>query len=95
MDKKELTKIMIEQARIEISSTKSENILARASVIIGLIEMKGWTISRSKFNDQEYYVLPPHIMKYLIIYVDNPELYSSLVGKIVHAYEKSKFDCTI
>jgi len=90
MDKRELTKIMVEEASVEILESKSEHFLARATVSFGLLETKGWTIAYSKFEKQTYHVLPPRKIKYLFVYLDDTELFSSLIGKISYAYENNK-----
>ena len=88
MNEKELTKIMIEAAHVEIHDVNCEHFLAVANVIIGYLEIRSWTIGPSKFPNCKYSVQPPRIRKFNYSYISDKDLYGVLQEKIISAYER-------
>lgn len=90
MEQRDLTKLMIEKARVEIREINSKHFLSGAIVSIGDFKLKGWTIAPSQFGE-DYCVLPPRAGKNnFVVYLEDKDLFSILRAKIVSAYEKSR-----
>lgn len=92
----EMAEMLLERARIKINLKDGSKVLATADVYLGsLIQIRGWTIQESQFDDNPLFIQPPrYIMQskkaFFYFYCSSDRLYHNLVERIREEYKKKE-----
>lgn len=95
INNKELVQKLIESAEIKISLKNDSFWLATAKLVIGgLIEIRGWRISKSKYEGNGLWIQPPSygVLKGKSLYcvwINDKELSNLINKKIDEAYTEA------
>jgi hypothetical protein len=88
---KQMCEQLIEKSRVIIHLKNSEKILAQATLDLGSIEIRNWTIQESQF-ESGYLIQPPRALvgKFWLfhVYVGDKNLYKKITDKIAYSYEQ-------